>query len=88
VLQSSPNDPVAARQLASRARRRVQGENTVPDADLDTQRQVVEAFPAAARDGDFEALLEVLGPDANCGPPAQHLRRLPTVWHRSCYGCW
>ena len=64
--------PEAARQLASRARRRVQGENTVPDADLDTQRKVVDAFLAAARDGDFEALLEVLDPDvvlrADLGP--------------------
>jgi RNA polymerase sigma-70 factor (ECF subfamily) len=55
--------PEAARQLASRARRRVQGEKTVPDADLATQRRVVDAFLAAARDGDFEALLEVLDPD-------------------------
>src|SRR5918995_766536 len=55
--------PEAARQLASRARRRVQGENTVPDADLNTQREVVDAFFAAARDGDFEALLEVLDPN-------------------------
>jgi RNA polymerase sigma factor (sigma-70 family) len=55
--------PEAARQLASRARRRIQGENTVPDADLDTQREVVDAFLAAARNGDFEALLEVLDPD-------------------------
>jgi RNA polymerase sigma-70 factor, ECF subfamily len=55
--------PAAARQLASRARRRVQGQTTVPDADLDTQRKVVDAFLAAARDGDFEALLEVLDPD-------------------------
>ena len=55
--------PEAARQLASRARRRVQGENKVPDADLDTQREVVDAFIAAARGGDFEALLEVLDPD-------------------------
>ena len=55
--------PDAARQLASRARRRVQGENTVPDADLDTQREVLDAFLAAARGGDFEALLEVLDPD-------------------------
>ena len=64
--------PDAARQLASRARRRVQGENTVPDADLDTQREVVDAFLAAARGGDFEALLEVLDPDvvlrADLGP--------------------
>jgi RNA polymerase sigma-70 factor, ECF subfamily len=55
--------PEAARQLASRARRRVQGENAIPDADLDTQRRVVDAFIAAAREGDFEALLEVLDPD-------------------------
>ena len=55
--------PAAARQLASRARRRVQGENTVPDADLNTQREVIDAFLAAARGGDFERLLEVLDPD-------------------------
>jgi RNA polymerase sigma factor (sigma-70 family) len=55
--------PDAARQLASRARRRVQGEQTVPDADLATQREVVDAFLAAARDGDFEALVAVLDPD-------------------------
>jgi RNA polymerase sigma-70 factor (ECF subfamily) len=55
--------PEAARQLASRARRRVQGERTVPDADLDRQREVVEAFMAAARDGDFDALVAVLDPD-------------------------
>jgi RNA polymerase sigma factor (sigma-70 family) len=66
--------PEAARQLASRARRRVQGERTVPDADLHTQREVVDAFLAAARDGDFAALLEVLDPDvvlrADVGPLA------------------
>src|SRR5262245_23085796 len=55
--------PEAARQLASRARRRVQGEHTVPDVDLETQRRAVDAFVAAARDGDFEGLLEVLDPD-------------------------
>ena len=55
--------PEAARQLASRARRRVQEERTVPDADIETQREVVDAFVAAAREGDFEALLEVLDPD-------------------------
>jgi RNA polymerase sigma factor (sigma-70 family) len=60
VVERSPE---AARQLASRARRRVQGENAIPDADLDTQRRVVDAFIAAAREGDFEALLEVLDPD-------------------------
>jgi RNA polymerase sigma factor (sigma-70 family) len=55
--------PEAARQLASRARRRVQGEPAIPDAGLDTQREVLEAFLAAAREGDFEALVEVLDPD-------------------------
>jgi len=55
--------PQAARQLASRARRRVQAENTVPDADLHAQREVVEAFLAAARDGDFDRLVAVLDPD-------------------------
>jgi RNA polymerase sigma factor (sigma-70 family) len=55
--------PEAARQLASRARRRVQGENRMPDADLDTQREVIDAFVAAAREGDFETLLAVLDPD-------------------------
>jgi RNA polymerase sigma-70 factor (ECF subfamily) len=55
--------PEAARQLASRARRRVQGETAIPDADLDTQREVLDAFLTAAREGDFEALLEVLDPD-------------------------
>jgi RNA polymerase sigma-70 factor (ECF subfamily) len=53
----------AARQLASRARRRVQGAATVPDADLTRQREVVDAFLAAARGGDFDALLEVLDPE-------------------------
>jgi RNA polymerase sigma factor (sigma-70 family) len=55
--------PTAARQLASRARRRVQGAAIVPDADLARQREVVDAFLAAARDGDFDALLAVLDPD-------------------------
>ena len=54
--------PTAARQLASRARRRVQGEAHVPDADLATQREVVDAFLAASRDGDFDSLLAVLDP--------------------------
>jgi RNA polymerase sigma-70 factor, ECF subfamily len=55
--------PEAARQLASRARRRVRAEKTVPDPDLGAQREVVEAFLAAARDGDFERLVAVLDPD-------------------------
>lgn len=55
--------PVAARQLASRARRRLQGSASVPDTDLATQRRVVDAFLAASRAGDFDALLEVLDPE-------------------------
>jgi RNA polymerase sigma-70 factor, ECF subfamily len=55
--------PAAARQHASRARRRVQAGSTVPDADLGRQRQVVDAFLAASRGGDFDALLAVLDPD-------------------------
>lgn len=55
--------PAAARQLASRARRRVRAEAPEPDADIAVQRRAVDAFLAAARDGDFEALLRVLDPD-------------------------
>ena len=55
--------PAAARQLASRARRRVQGAPTVADADLTRQRKIVDAFLAASRGGDFEGLLAVLDPD-------------------------
>src|SRR5437588_7291310 len=55
--------PEATRQLASRARRRVQGERVVPDPDLDRQREVVDAFLAASRAGDFDALVAVLDPD-------------------------
>ena len=55
--------PAAARQLASRARRRVREGAPSPDADLAVQRRVVDAFLAAARAGDFEALLRVLDPD-------------------------
>jgi RNA polymerase sigma factor (sigma-70 family) len=55
--------PEAARQLASRARRRVQGNAPVGDADPQQQRQVVEAFLAAAREGNFDALVALLDPD-------------------------
>jgi RNA polymerase sigma factor (sigma-70 family) len=55
--------PTAARQLASRARRRVRGAATPPDADLGRQREVVDAFLAASRGGDFAALLAALDPD-------------------------
>jgi RNA polymerase sigma factor (sigma-70 family) len=55
--------PTAARQLASRARRRVRGAAPAHDADSMRQRQVVDAFLAAARGGDFDALLAVLDPE-------------------------
>jgi hypothetical protein len=60
VLGRSPN---AARLLSSRARRRVQGAATVPDADLTRQRYVVVALLAASRNGDFDALVALLDPD-------------------------
>jgi RNA polymerase sigma factor (sigma-70 family) len=53
----------AARQLASRGRRRIRGAYATPDADAAAQHEVVEAFLAAARDGDFDALVAVLDPD-------------------------
>ena len=55
--------PAATRQLASRARRRVQGATPFPDADLSGQREVVDAYLAASREGDFEALIALLDPD-------------------------
>lgn len=55
--------PTAARQLASRGRRRVRGEVPTPDPDPTRQREVVDAYLAAARDGDFDALVAVLHPD-------------------------
>jgi RNA polymerase sigma-70 factor, ECF subfamily len=55
--------PDATRQLASRARRRVQGASHEPDVELAEQQRVVDAFFAAARDGDFDALLELLDPE-------------------------
>jgi RNA polymerase sigma-70 factor, ECF subfamily len=85
--------PEATRQLASRARRRIQAENTVPDADLDTQREVLDAFLAAARDGDFERLVAALDPDVvlrvDFGPEggSQELRGAETVARQaSLYG--
>jgi RNA polymerase sigma-70 factor (ECF subfamily) len=77
--------PEATRQLASRARRRVRGAAPVPDADLSAQWEVVEAFLAAARDGDFDALVAVLDPDvvlrADGGRTglSQHLQGAETV---------
>ena len=87
--------PVATRQLASRARRRVRGSATTPDADLSTQRRVVDAFLAAARAGDFEELLKVLDPDVvfrvDTGPrtwlaPALLTGALDVAGHASTHG--
>jgi RNA polymerase sigma factor (sigma-70 family) len=64
--------PEAARQLASRARRQVRGAEAAFDADRESQRQIVEAFIAALRGGDFSAMIELLDPDlvvrADTGP--------------------
>jgi RNA polymerase sigma-70 factor (ECF subfamily) len=60
LLERSPQ---AARQLASRARRRVRAQPTTPDVDVSGQREVVNAFLAAAREGDFDALVATLDPD-------------------------
>jgi ketosteroid isomerase-like protein len=75
----------ATRQLASRARRRVQRENTVPDTDVASQRKVVDAFLAAAHGGDFDVLITLLDPDvvlrADSGPagPSRHVRGAEAV---------
>ncbi|MFC6020764.1 sigma-70 family RNA polymerase sigma factor [Plantactinospora solaniradicis] len=63
IAEVVDRSPVAAKKLASRARRRVHGTTTIPAADLDRQRKVVEAFLAASRAGDLGALLAVLDPD-------------------------
>jgi RNA polymerase sigma-70 factor (ECF subfamily) len=70
--------PAATRQLASRARRRVRGAKLDGDADLTQQREVVDAFLAAAREGDFEGLVAVLDPDVvfriDVGPQSPQAR--------------
>ena len=82
IMERSPE---ATRQLASRARRRVRGAAPVPDADLTAQWEAVEAFLAAAREGDFDALVAVLDPDivlrADGGMTglSQHIRGAETV---------
>jgi RNA polymerase sigma factor (sigma-70 family) len=63
VGEALDRTPAAARQLASRARRRLRGATPSPDADLSRQREVVDAFLAAARSGDFEGLVAVLDPE-------------------------
>jgi RNA polymerase sigma factor (sigma-70 family) len=73
--------PAAARQLASRARRRVQGTSAAPDADTGRKRAIVDAFLAAARGGDFAALLAVLDPDVvfRADPVAVRMGGLPEI---------
>jgi RNA polymerase sigma-70 factor (ECF subfamily) len=82
IVERSPD---ATRQLASRARRRVRGAAPAPDADLSTQWEVVEAFVAAAREGDFDALVAVLDPDVELRADggrtgiSEHIRGATTV---------
>jgi RNA polymerase sigma factor (sigma-70 family) len=66
--------PDAARQLASRARRRVQGSAATPELDLVRQRDLVDAFFRAARHGDFESLLQLLDPDVVLRPDVAAVR--------------
>jgi RNA polymerase sigma factor (sigma-70 family) len=63
IASITERSPAAARKLASRARRRVQGQAPVPDGDLARQWRVLDAFFAASREGDFDALVAVLDPD-------------------------
>ncbi|WP_194926699.1 sigma-70 family RNA polymerase sigma factor [Catenulispora pinisilvae] len=63
IAEDLEKSPAAVRQLASRARRRVEGRAPGPDPDLAVQRTAVDAFFAAAKNGDFEALVAVLHPD-------------------------
>jgi RNA polymerase sigma-70 factor (ECF subfamily) len=73
--------PAAARQLASRARRRVQGTPPAPAPDFNRQKKIVDAFLAASRGGDFEGLLAVLDPDVvfRADQAAQRLGSLAEV---------
>jgi RNA polymerase sigma factor (sigma-70 family) len=78
IARIAGRSPEATRQLASRARRRVQGATVEPDVDLAEQRRVVDVFLEAARKGDFDSLLELLDPevtlrvDAGPGSPLAH----------------
>ncbi len=68
-------NPVAARQLASRARRRVQGATPTGEVDVPRQRQIVEAFMAASREGNLQGLLSLLDPDVVLRADATVVRR-------------
>lgn len=63
IARITERTPEAARQLASRSRRRVQGQTTLPDVDLERQWEVVDAFMKAARESDFDALVGILDPN-------------------------
>jgi RNA polymerase sigma-70 factor (ECF subfamily) len=78
IAEIVDRSPDATRKLASRARRRVRGAPP-PDADLERQRQVVDAFLAAAREGDFDALLAVLDPDVVLRVDGGEVRRSATT---------
>ncbi|MFJ9059835.1 sigma-70 family RNA polymerase sigma factor [Streptomyces sp. NPDC102409] len=71
--------PAAARQLASRARRRVRGAHPASDSDLARRREVVDAFLTAARGGDFDALIAVLAPDVIARTDARGVDVTPLV---------
>jgi RNA polymerase sigma-70 factor (ECF subfamily) len=82
VAELIDRSPAAARKAASRARGRVEAERTEPDVDLARQREVVDAFFAAAREGDFDALVAVLHPEVvlrsdggEARPSANHVIR-------------
>ena len=86
IAQIVERSPAAARQLASRARRRVQGADAVRDPDLTRQREVVDAFLAAARGGDFNALLAVLDPDIVLRTEGREIRGAETVAKQAARG--
>lgn len=73
--------PDATRQLASRARRRVRGARAEPDADVAAQQEVVDAFVAAAREGDFDRLIALLDPDVVLRADRDVPRGAPTEFH-------
>jgi RNA polymerase sigma factor (sigma-70 family) len=79
IAPMAERSPAATRQLASRARRRVQGQAPAPDPDLVHQRAVVDAFFAAARSGDFDALVAVLDPEVVLRADGGGARTRPTV---------
>jgi RNA polymerase sigma factor (sigma-70 family) len=89
IAQIVGRSPQATRQLASRARRRVQSERTEPDGDLNAQREVIDAFIAASREGDFERLVTLLDPDvvlrADFGPDGEshEVRGIQAVLQRA-----